>query len=330
MHVKQLLLIATLALTAACSSKEVIDENLSEAELYRQAQSDLDDESYTSAINKLKALESRYPFGRHAEQAQLELTYAYYRNAEPEAARSAAERFIRLHPQHPNADYAYYLKGLASYEQDSGLLARFLPLDMTKRDPGAARDSFNEFAQLTSRYPNSRYSPDAKARMTHLRNLLAANEIHVAHYYLRRGAYVAAANRGRYVVENYQGTPSVAEGLAVMTEAYQRLGLSELETTSLKTLELNAPNHPTLENGRFVPSEQAIDERSWLARATLGLIEGEVPAPTQSNASLDMERQYQQAVQDLPEELRASATSDATAAPGKRSWWSRATFGLFD
>ena len=162
MQVKHLLLIAIFALTAACSSNETVDENLGEVELYQQAQADLDNKSYTSAISKLKALESRYPFGRFAEQAQLELIYAYYRNAEPEAARSAAERFIRLHPQHPNVDYAYYLKGLASFDQDRGLLARFLPLDMTKRDPGAARDSFNEFAQLTSRYPNSRYSPDAR------------------------------------------------------------------------------------------------------------------------------------------------------------------------
>lgn len=239
MQVKHLLLIAILALTAACSSNETVDENLGEVELYQQAQADLDNKSYTSAISKLKALESRYPFGRFAEQAQLELIYAYYRNVEPEAARSAAERFIRLHPQHPNVDYAYYLKGLASFDQDRGLLARFLPLDMTKRDPGAARDSFNEFAQLTSRYPNSRYSPDAKARMIYLRNLLAANEIHVAHYYLKRQAYVAAANRGRYVVENFQSTPAVADGLAVMTEAYQRLGLDDLADTSLKTLQLN-------------------------------------------------------------------------------------------
>src|SRR3546814_10404216 len=109
----------------------------------------LDNNSYTSATAKLKALESRYPFGRYADQAQLELIYANYKNAEPEAAKSAAERFIRLHPQHPNVDYAYYLKGLTSFDQDVGLLARFLPLDMTKRDPGAARDSYNEFAQLT-------------------------------------------------------------------------------------------------------------------------------------------------------------------------------------
>lgn len=336
MQVKHLLLIATLALTAACSSKQVIDENLSEAELYQQAQEHLDNDSYTSATDTFKALESRYPFGRYAEQAQLELIYAYYKNQEPEAAKAAAERFIRLHPQHPNVDYAWYLKGLASFDQDRGLLARFLPLDMTKRDPGAARDSFNEFAQLVARYPNSRYAPDAKARMIYLRNLLAAYEMHVAHYYLKRQAYVAAANRGRYVVENFQETPAVGDGLAVMTEAYQRLGLDDLATTSLATLALNYPEHPTLESGTFVPSEQEADTRSWLSKATLGLIESEAPLPPgQTRASQDVQRQYEEALEAIPEELQPENATDAPAAEDddevpKRSWWKRMTFGLFD
>ena len=335
MQVKHLLLIAIFALNAACSSNETISENLGEAELYRQAQADLDSKSYTSAISKLKALESRYPFGRFAEQAQLELIYAYYRNTEPEAARSSAERFIRLHPQHPSVDYAYYLKGLASFDQDRGLLARFLPLDMTKRDPGAARDSFNEFAQLTTRYPNSRYAPDAKARMIYLRNLLAANEIHVADYYLRRQAYVAAANRGRYVVENFQGTPSVGDGLAVMTEAYQHMGLNELADSSLETLKLNYPDHPSLDGGEFVPREKEEDNRSWLSRATLGLIETETKAPDVSQSNRDVVRQYENAAQDLPDELRPvlkEAEADAASEEQRksRSWWSYLTFGLFD
>lgn len=333
MQVKHLLLIAILAL-AACSSNEPVDENLGEVELYQQAQADLADKSYTSAIAKLKALESRYPFGRFAEQAQLELIYAYYRNMEPEAARAAADRFIRLHPQHPNVDYAYYLKGLASFDQDRGLVARFLPLDMTKRDPGAARDSFNEFAQLTSRFPNSRYAPDAKARMVYLRNLLAANEIHVAHYYLMRDAFVAAANRGRYVVENYQGTPSVGDGLAVMTEAYRRMGLDELAATSLETLKLNFPDHPSLDDGEFVPREKEADNRSWLAKATLGLIEGEVPAPERTQAEEDVRRQFQRAQQELPEDI-APEVKDLQSEieepeDRERSWWSYLTFGLFD
>ncbi|VXB27980.1 Outer membrane protein assembly factor BamD [Pseudomonas sp. 8AS] len=339
MQVKHLLLIAMLAITAACSSnKPEVDENLSETELYQQAQDDLNSNSYTNAVAKLKALESRYPFGRYAEQAQLELIYAYYKNAEPEAAKSAAERFIRLHPQHANVDYAYYLKGLASFDQDRGLIARFLPLDMTKRDPGAARDSYNEFAQLTSRYPNSRYAPDAKQRMIYLRNLLAAYEIHAAHYYLTRQAYVAAANRGRYVVENFQETPSVGDGLAVMTEAYQRLEMTDLAATSLETLKLNYPDHPSLVDGNFVPREEEADNRSWLARATLGLIESDTPLPPgETRASQDVIRQYEDAEEQIPDELQPENQQDAeeqqdeaASNDGERSWFSYMTFGVFD
>lgn len=335
MQVKQLLLIATFALVAACSSNEVVDENLGEDALYQQAQADLDNRNYTAAIAKLRALESRYPFGRYAEQAQLELIYAYYRNVEPEAAKSAAERFIRLHPQHPNVDYAYYLRGLASFDQDRGLVARFLPLDLTKRDPGAARDSYNEFAQLTSRFPESPYSPDAKQRMIYLRNLLAAYDVHVANYYLERQAYVAAVNRGRYVVENFQGTPSVPDALAVMVEAYQRLTLTDLADASLETLRLNYPEHPSIKDGEFKARTKEEDQRSWLARATLGLIESDDPLPPgQTRANLDLERKYQQALDEMPRELRAEEVEAEEAveeeAATKRSWWSRVTFGLFD
>lgn len=340
MQVKHLLLIATLALTAACSSnKPEVDENLSETELYQQAQDDLDSNSYNNAIAKLKALESRYPFGRYAEQAQLELIYAYYKNVEPEAAKASAERFIRLHPQHANVDYAYYLKGLASFDQDRGLIARFLPLDLTKRDPGAARDSFNEFAQLTSRFPNSRYAPDAKARMVYLRNLLAAYEIHAGRYYLTRQAYVAAANRGRYVVENFQETPAVGDGLALMVEAYQRLELDDLAATSLETLKLNYPDHPTLVDGQFVPLEEEADNRSWLAKATLGLIESDAPLPPgETRASQDVIRQYEEAQEEIPDELQPENQEEAEEdlereAEGNsadRSWFSYMTFGLFD
>jgi len=337
MQVKHLLLIAILGLTAACSSnKEVIDENLSEAELYQQAQADLDNSSYTSAVNKLKALESRYPFGRYADQAQLELIYANYKNAEPEAAKSAAERFIRLHPQHPNVDYAYYLKGLTSFDQDRGLLARFLPLDMTKRDPGAARDSYNEFAQLTSRFPNSRYAPDAKQRMIYLRNLLAAYEIHVAHYYLTRQAYVASANRGRYVVENFQETPSVADGLAVMVESYQRLHLDKLADTSLEVLKDNYPNHPSLVDGQFVPQVSESDNRSWLSKATLGLIESSTPLPPgETRANQDVQKQFQDAKDAIPAELKpkdsdGNVIEEPESEDTSRSWFSYMTFGLFD
>lgn len=329
MQVKHLLLIALLALTAACSSNssKELDENLSEVQLYQQAQKDLDNKSYTYAITKLKALESRYPFGRYAEQSQLELIFAYYKNAEPEAARSSSERFIRLHPTHPNVDYAYYMKGLASFDQDRGLLARFLPLDMTKRDPGAARDSFNEFAQLVNRYPNSRYAPDAKARMIYLRNLLSAYEVHVAHYYLKRKAFVAAANRGRYIVENFQETPSVGDGLAIMTEAYQHLKLNDLAQTSLDALVLNYPDHPSLVDGKFVPRETMEGDRTWLNTLTLGLFEdnGESATPPgRTQAATDVINQYQDAEEALPADLLPPEEKK------KRSWFSYLTFGLFD
>ncbi len=331
MQVKHLLLIASLVLTAACSSKpEQVDENLSETELYRQSQEALDNNSYTTAIARLRALDSRFPFGRYAEKAQLDLVYAYYKNVEPEAARSAADRFIRLHPQHPNVDYAYYMKGMASFDQDRGLLARFLPLDMTKRDPGAARDSYNDFAQLTTRYPNSRYAPDAKQRMIYLRNLLAAYEVHVAHYYLTRHAYVAAANRGRYVVENFQQTPAVGDGLAVMVEAYQHMGLDDLAQTSLETLKLNYPDNASLQDGEFVPQEADDEQRSWLARSTLGLIGTKEPLPPgETRASQDVIRQYQNAQEDIPEDIEADLNA-AAGEPQGRSWFSYLTFGLFD
>ena len=217
-----------------------------------------------------------------------------------------------------------------------GLLARFLPLDMTKRDPGAARDSYNEFAQLTSRFPNSRYAPDAKQRMIYLRNLLAAYEIHVADYYLTRQAYVAAANRGRYVVENFQETPSVGDGLAVMVEAYQRMHLDQLASTSLEVLKTNYPDHPSLVDGQFVPQVSDSDNRSWLSKATLGLIESSTPLPPgETRANMDIQKQYQDAKDAIPAELKPKDADgniiEEPEAPGKsRSWFSYMTLGLFD
>ena len=323
MHLRHLLFIALFTLLGACASKD-INENLSETALYQQAQTDLENTSYSAAITKLKALESRYPFGRYAEQAQLELIYAYYKNMEPEAVRASADRFIRLHPQHANVDYAYYMKGLASFDQDRGLLARFLPLDMTQRDPGAARDSYNEFSQLTNRYPSSRYAADAKQRMIYLRNLLAAYEVHVGHYYLKRQSYVAALNRGRYIVENFQETPAVGYGLAIMTESYQHLALNDLAETSLKTLQLNYPDHPSLAGGRFIAREKDLDQRSWLSKATLGFISNDDDLrPQQTQASKDVIRQYENAAEDIPDSVRTAINDEQP-----RSWLNRLTFGL--
>ena len=330
MSMKHLLLVGVLALLAACSSNApVIDESLSESELYRKAQTDLDAENYGSAVETLRALEARYPFGRYAEQAQLELIYAYYQNYEPEAATASADRFIRLHPTHQNVDYAYYIRGLASFTRDQGIIERFLPLDMTRRDPGAARDSFNDFAQLINRFPNSQYAPDARARMVYLRNLLAAYDVHVGHYYLKRGAYLAAANRGRYVVENFQQTPSVGDGLALMVAGYNRLAMQDLADSALATLKLNYPEHPALVNGEFKHHvEPAVAEMDWLESASVGLIDAvTAPPPRMAKTQMEreMERQYQDAAASLPREIRVSQNGEP-----HRSFWNRITFGLLD
>ena len=265
-----------LAFLAGCSStqEQEVPESLSEAELYKMASSYIDSNLYGDAIKHLRTLESRYPFGTFAEQAQLDIIYAYYMNVEPEAVRAAADRFLRLHPNHPNADYALYMKGLASNTAAMGFLERFLPLDNTKRDPGQARQSFNDFSELLNRYPDSRYAPDARQRMIALRNRLAEYEIHAANYYMKRKAYVAATNRGRYVVENLQKTPSVPQALAIMVEGYQRIGLIEPATEALEVLRLNFPDSDALnDKGEFIGYQTFGDVNpSLLNTLTFGLL----------------------------------------------------------
>ena len=284
---KTLLLCIVLAAVAGCSNNdelELAEGASSEAELYHTAQRYLRNGSYEMAVQSLQLLESRFPFGRHAEQAQLELIYAHYNNYEHEAAIEAAQRFIELHPQHPNVDYAFYMKGLAAYTLDQGLLDRFLPSDKSRRDTSFAQESFAEFTQLLGRYPDSPYAADAKSRMVHLRNLLARKEINVANYYFKRGAYLAAVNRGRYVVENFQQTPAVADALAVMVQGYTLLGLEEAAQNSLEVLVLNFPNHPALDSeGNFAQNYSRDGGMfSWLNKLTFGLF-GETEAPAFDN-----------------------------------------------
>jgi len=283
MRLLHTLLVVMLATTlAGCSmfgKEDEVPPDQGERALYDTARKNLDNSNFDLAIKNLQLLEARYPFGPYAEQAQLELIYAHYRNYDHEEAVAAADRFIRLHPQHPNVDYAYYMKGLASFTEAQGLLERFLPTDMTKRDPGPARQSFADFAQLLSRFPNSEYAADARARMVHLRNLLARYEINVANYYFKRRAYVAALNRGRYVVENFQETPAVPDGLAVMAQAYIILDMPELADNAVAALRRNYPQHPSLDEAgnflaQYVPGEA---DRSWANMLTFGLVDRATP-----------------------------------------------------
>lgn len=277
------LLLPLLLVLAGCAGndEDELSADSGEEQIYNQAQGYLNNRNFDLSIRALQALESRYPFGRYAEQAQLELIYAHYGAYSPEAAIEAANRFIRLHPQHPSVDYAYYMKGLATATASEDFLSRFTPTDKTLRDTSFAKEAFAEFSQLVTRFPDSPYAPDAKARMVYLRNLLARNEIHVANYYFRRNAYLAAVNRGRYVVENFQRTPAVGDGLAVMAQGYLLLGMNDLAQDAIDTLVLNYPDHPALnKDGEFdtVYTEDGV-QRTWMNKASFGLFDP--PRPPQ-------------------------------------------------
>ena len=258
----------------ACSStttEPVIEDVKPEAELYSSAMIKLEGGNYRPAIEDLEAMEARYPYGRYSEQAQLELIYAYYRSSQPAAAKTAAARFIRLHPDHEHVDYAYYLKGLTAFEENKGAFDQYIGTDKAKKDPGAARDSFTDFSTLLNRFPNSEYAADSRVRMVYLRNLLAKHEIHVANYYLSRSAWLAAANRGKYVVENYQLTPAVEAALIIMVQAYTELGLLDNASNAQQVLEANFGENSMVSEAPITQIQEP--SKTWFNRLTFDLFD---------------------------------------------------------
>jgi len=237
-------------LGAGCASTSEDDdptEGMQVAEIYEEASGMLKSGDYQQAILLYERLESRFPYGKYAERAQMEIAYAYYKDSEPESAIVAADRFIKLHPDHENVDYMFYLRGLASYDLSESFMESLFDVDPSQHDPKSARRAFEYFAELIKKYPKSRYSKDALQRMTLIRNNLAQYEVNVASYYMRRGAYLAAANRGKYVVQNYQQTPAVADALAIMVDAYGKLGMRDLANDTKRVLQLNHPDHKSLQ-----------------------------------------------------------------------------------
>ena len=210
--------------------------------LYAEAKAELDAGNYKRALGHYEKLSARYPYGRYAQQAQLEVAYAYYRQKEVESTIAACDRFIRLHPNHPNVDYAYYLKGLVNFNEDLGLLGYVSMQDLTERDPKAARESFDALKTLVTKFPESRYAADGTARMKYLVNALAAHEVHVAHYYMRREAYVAALNRAQSALKTYPDAPANEEALFIMVKAYDALGLIDLRDDAERVMRKNFPN----------------------------------------------------------------------------------------
>ncbi len=212
------------------------------AKFREEAKKKLDVGDYEKAIELYEALESRFPYGQYAAQTQIDIAYAYYKNNDSEAATAAADRFIKTNPRNPNVDYAYFLKGLANYNRGIGFVDRFLPSDPSQRDTSSANDAYKNFEELLSKYPQSRYRNEAKLRMTALRNNIAMHEVQIARYYIKRKAYVAAANRATEVIENYQRAPAVPLALEILQEAYTNLGLTDLAQDTKRVYDLNFPN----------------------------------------------------------------------------------------
>ena len=253
-----LALFLALCLSACGLLPDQIDETKgwSASKLYSEAKSELAGSNYEKAIKLYEKLELRYPYGRYAQQAQLEIAYAYYKDKDVASAIAAADRFIKLHPNHPSVDYAYYLRGLASFNDDLGLLGAYAGQDMTERDPKAAHQAFDAFKDLVTRFPDSKYTPDSIQRMNYLVNTLASHEVNVARYYMKRSAFVAAANRAQYALKNYPQAPANEEGLLILVQAYDKLGMADLRNDAERVMKANFPKSKYL-------TGQAGDGRPW-------------------------------------------------------------------
>ncbi|MGE3318715.1 MAG: outer membrane protein assembly factor BamD [Candidatus Berkiella sp.] len=249
MKKSSILLIITSLLLAGChsTSKDEKYNNMSPNDIYAQGVKNVKRKNYESAIEDFEALESRYPFGEYADKAQLGAIYTYYLNEDFPSALPAVERFIRMYPRHPDVDYAYYMKGLIHFSEAVGFLSRYLPMEREDRDPTPAKKALGVFTLLAQQYPNSIYTNDAKQRIIYLRNLIAQNELVAARYYLQKGAYLAAINRASYVVTNFDGSPSLAEALSIMVEAYRELNMPDLANDAYRVLMMNYPDSPFAE-----------------------------------------------------------------------------------
>ncbi len=264
-------------LLSACSSllskdtdrKKDTGPTQTEQGYYQSAQRFLEGARFSDATKDLEALETYYPVGAYTEQSQLDLMYARFRNSDYPGAITAADRFIKLYPQNPQVDYAYYLRGVANMETGSDVLLRYTNLNSAHRDTGYLRAAYDNFRDLVTKFPQSGYAPDAAQRMRYITNQFAEGEMNVARYSVKRKAYVAAAQRARWVVEYYQETPQVPEALATLVFSYQQLGMNDLAN---QYLDLLKTNYPKLVHGNTVNLAEARGEASWVNKMTLGIL----------------------------------------------------------
>lgn len=242
--VTRFLVLAVAMAFAGCASVLDPTKDWTPKQFYQHAREQMADGNWAEAAKTFEKLEARYPYGPYTEQAQLEIAYVHYKDNEPALAIAAADRFIRLHPTHPNVDYAYYLKGIINFHDEKSLLHTLLGIDedMWDRDPKSAHESYEAFRQVVERFPKSRYAKDAAERMRYLVDEQARYEVHVARFYLKRGAYVAAVNRCKFAIENYPRAPAVEDALGIQAKAYKLMGLAELSNDTVRVLRMNFPN----------------------------------------------------------------------------------------
>ncbi len=232
------------------TSKLEDKKDWSAEQYYKAAKEQFDGQNWEQATKLYEELESKFPYGRYAQQAEIEIAYSYFKQDDAAQAIAAADKFIKLHPNHPNVDYALYLKGLANFKEDLGPLTRIAPQDLADRDAKAARESFASFKELVTRFPDSRYVPDSRERMAYLVDALGRHEVNVAKYYLARGAYLAAANRAQGSIVQFPDSPTRRQALDIMVEAYDRMGMTRLRDDTKRILALNYPADPLTREGK--------------------------------------------------------------------------------
>jgi outer membrane protein assembly factor BamD len=244
----------------ACGTDEQRDPTLgwSAEKLYAEARDEMRSGRYGAAIKMLERLEARYPFGRWAQQAQIDIAYSHFKDNDRALALAATDRFLKQFPAHESLDYIYYLRGLINFNEQQGWLATLGRQDLSERDLRAARDSFDAFREVVTRFPDSKYAGDAEARMKYLVNAMASGEVHIARYYFTRGAYVAAINRAQAAVAEYPRAPAIEEALYIAMQAYDRLGMQDHRNDTERVLKANFPRSEFLARGF-----KADDRRWW-------------------------------------------------------------------
>jgi outer membrane protein assembly factor BamD len=226
---------------SACGPQKEVDPTAewSVEQFYSEARKELANKNYLTAIEYFETLESRFPFGKYATQAQIDVAYAYFKFDEPDSAITAIDRFIKLHPRHQSVDYAYYLKGLVNFERGGTILDALSERDMSNFDKNLLLTPYNDFRILLQRFPSSKYAADARKRMVHLRNELARADYRVASFYAEHEAWVAVANRTSFILQNYQGSSVIRQTLELQLQAYRQLGMEELARNTQRIIDLN-------------------------------------------------------------------------------------------